>query len=82
MDENPEIVRGDEDPEASTSDVPLRIVGFDDTQPVFANDAYVSSDPMSLQLVFTRFLPPPVVTRRINKESRSRGLYQSMLLPV
>ena len=42
--------------------VQLRIVGFDETAPQYANDVHVSSDAMGLQLVFTRFLPPPVVT--------------------
>lgn len=49
-----------EDPEAPG--IPLRIVGFERTSPVYANEVHVSADPMALQLVFTQLLPPPIAT--------------------
>ncbi len=48
--------------EEQGSNIPLRIVGFDDVPLVFANDIQVSIDAMTLHLVFTQFLPPPVNT--------------------
>jgi hypothetical protein len=42
--------------------IPLRIVGFEQVSPVYANEVHVSADPMALQLVFTQLLPPPVAT--------------------
>jgi len=40
----------------------VRVVGFDEMEPTYANDIHVAADANTLHFIFTRFLPPPVVT--------------------
>ena len=41
----------------------IRVVGFDEMEPTYANDIHVAADANTLHFIFTRFLPPPVVTQ-------------------
>lgn len=56
-------------------DVPLLLVGFDETPPAYASEVYISTDPAGLQFVFTRFLPPPVLTEADRRRILDRGHY-------
>ncbi len=62
MDEDTSPTADTQTDETQDSGIPLRIVGFDQVSPVYANEVHVSADPMALQLVFTQLLPPPVAT--------------------
>ena len=73
MEGDPDIVVSELGDEDALPEIPLRIVGFDETTPVFANDLQISIDPMSLQLVFTRWLPPPVLTISDQQRLAERG---------
>lgn len=62
MDEDTSPTADTQTDETQDSGIPLRIVGFDQVSPVYANEVHVSADPMALQLIFTQLLPPPVAT--------------------
>lgn len=59
----------------SYPDVPLLLLNFEETPPIYANDVYISTDPAGLQFVFTRFLPPPVLTEADRQRILDRGHY-------
>jgi hypothetical protein len=51
----------------------IRIVGFDETEPKYANDVFVAADPGALHFIFTRFVPPPIVTEADEQRIAERG---------
>lgn len=70
MDDN---IKVDGEAEEQGPLVPIRIVGYDDVEPQYANEVYVAADPMGLHLVFARFLPPPISTESDQRRIEEMG---------
>ena len=60
--------------------LPLRLVGFDETVAVYANDVHVSVDPMGFQLVFTQYLPAPLLSAADRERVREQGSYPTQVV--